>query len=313
VAASALLDRRLLIDPEMTTAEDSYLILALLSKSHARFTFRATAVLYESEDRSQFELDPKRADDILAYHLRLLGCYSQPPQITDAHHVLRRLNERIVSPTIHDVEEREDVIIYHAKDSVLSRTPRELLFPIPFVLDAASLTLAANSSVVDDARAAMSITLPREPWAYAVQFGLAFAAVPNTPYLVEIDCRVTQGTVGIGILNEKENDFIYRLAVPTFTKSLRVHLPIEDADAVGRFVIQSWDSGGEAHIDITGITLLSDEKQPDSVTGRAIRRRRSTKSQMGFGGRYNSAGDWRAAVERIRRLAGWRPGPARPR
>jgi hypothetical protein len=189
--------------------------------------------------------------------------------------------------------------------------PRELLFPVPFALDDAGLTLAANCSVVDDALAAMSITPPREPWAYAAQFGLAFAAVPNTPYLVEIDCRVTQGTVGIGILNEKEDDFIYRLAMPAFTKSLRVHLPIEDAKAVGRFVIQSWDSGGEAHIDIAGITLLSDEKQPDSIAGRAIRRRRAAKSQKGLGGWHNSAGDWRAAVERIRRLAGWRPGPAK--
>jgi hypothetical protein len=130
---------------------------------------------------------------------------------------------------------------------------------------------------------------------------------------VEIDCRVTQGTMGIGILNEKEDDFLYRLAVPAFTKSLRVHLPIEDADAIGRFVIQSWDSGGEAHIDIAGITLFSDEKQPDSVAGRAIRRRRWTQSQKGFGGRHNRPGDWRAAVERIRRLAGWRPGTAKRR
>ena len=119
--------------------------------------------------------------------------------------------------------------------------------------------------------------------------------------------------MGIGLLNEKEDDFIYRLAVPAFTKSLRVHLPIEGAGAVGRFVIQSWDSGGEAHIDIAGIALLSDEKQPDSVTGRAMRRRRWKQSQKGFGGWHNNSGDWRAAVERIRRLAGWRPGPAERR
>jgi hypothetical protein len=278
-----------------------------LSKGKARFTFRATAVLHESADRSHFEIDPHRENDTLAYHLRLLSCYPQPPQIVDAHHLLRKLNESIVSPTAHDIEEQEDSIIYHARDFALSRTPREFLFSVPFAVDTGKLTLAANCALVDAARGAMSITPPRVPWAYAAQFALMFASVPETPYLVEIECSVTRGKVGMGILNKKEDDFIYRLAVPATKKRLRVHLPIEDADAVGRFVIQTWDSPAEAHVDINGITLLSDAEQHDPAVSRTTGHGRPADSQRNVGGRYDGARDWRMAVARIRRLTRWRP------
>ena len=119
--------------------------------------------------------------------------------------------------------------------------------------------------------------------------------------------RVTRGRVGMGVLNKREDDFIYRLAVPAAKKRLRVHLPIEDADAVGRFVIQTWDSPAEAHVDINSITLLSDAEPHDPAVSRATGDGRPADSQRSLGGRYDGARDWRLAVARIRRLTRWRP------
>lgn len=258
VASSSLLDKELLLDPQLGTAEDSYLILSLLAKSKARFAFRATAVHYETEESSKFATDPNRANDVLNVYLRLLSCHPQRPQIVDAHDVLRQQNEIIVFPKIYDVEEQEDIIIYHAWNFAPSRTAKQYLESIPISLDMRKLGIAENSFVTDPRKVAFSIDAPRVPWGYAVQFGLIFTPARETSYLLEIDCSIMKGTIGFGVLNKKEDDFLYRVAVSASTKRLLVHLPVEDVTAIGRFIIQNWDSGSEARAKVNSISLLSD-------------------------------------------------------
>jgi len=258
VASSSLLDQAVLADPKLTTAEDSYLILSLLAKSKARFNFRATAVHYESEGGSSFQTDPNRANDVLNLYLRLLSHYSEKPQVVDAHDVLRRQNETIVFPKIYDVEEQEDTIVYHAKNFALSRTDKRHLEPIPFSLDMKKLGISENSFLTDPKRLSMYIDAPRVPWGYAVQFGLIFVPTPEVSYLVEIDCSIMEGTIGFGVLNKKEDDFLYRVAVPASTKRILVHLPVEDMAVIGRFVIQNWDAGNEGCAKVNGVALFSE-------------------------------------------------------
>jgi hypothetical protein len=53
----------------------------------------------------------------------------------------------------------------------------------------------------------------------------------------------------------KEDDFLYRVAVPSSAKRVIVHLPLEDVRAVDKIVVQNWETGGEAHVDIRSVTL----------------------------------------------------------
>jgi hypothetical protein len=76
-------------------------------------------------------------------------------------------------------------------------------------------------------------------------------------YLVEIDCHVTEGTIGFGVLNKEENNFVERVAVPASGKQARIRLPIEDTACLGRFVVQNWEAGGPAHVEVKGIKLFS--------------------------------------------------------
>ena len=256
VASSSLLDQELLSDPQLDTAEDTYLVLSLLARCKARFNFRATAVHYETQGASNWANHPKRSKDVLSVYLRLLSHYPQRPQVVDAYDSLLQLNEAIVAPKIYDLEERDDVTVYHAADFALSRVPKAELRAVPYMLDTAHMALMGNSSLKDARRAAMSIDAPQSPWGYAAHFSLF---VPTeTSYLVEIDCTVTKGAIGFGVLNNQENGFLYRVAVPAAKKRVLVHLPIEDAPASGRFVIQNWSSGSEARAEISSITLFSE-------------------------------------------------------
>ena len=75
---------------------------------------------------------------------------------------------------------------------------------------------------------------------------------------MEIDCSIMEGTIGFGVLNKKEDDFLYRVAVPASTKRILVHLPVEDMAVIGRFVIQNWDAGNEGCAKVNGVALFSE-------------------------------------------------------
>jgi hypothetical protein len=216
--------------------------IGILDKREEAFLYRV--VLPASAKRSRVHLPIADAATIGRFAIQNWGWG------TEAHIDINSI--ALLSNAAH-----EDPQIYHAHGFSLSRAPRELLSTVPFALDAQTLSLAPNCFVVDAARVAMSLTPPRMPWAFAVQFGLTFASAPHTPYLMVIDCCVTRGTVGVGILNKNEDDFIYRTAVSASPKRILVHLPIDDAAAVGRCVIQNWDSGAEAHVDVDNVALLS--------------------------------------------------------
>ena len=266
LASTALLDHHLLADPQMATAEDSYLILSLLSKTQAQFNYRATAVHHEAEDGSGFASSPNRANDVLNGCLRLLPYSRQPPQIADAQDrlleryklVQREQYEHGASSMRYDVQAQGDTMVYHAGDFELSWTERQFLESVPFRLETRDLIAggvqAADCRLLDAGRVAMSITPPPTPWHFAVQIKLRFDPHPDTAYLVEVDCSVTKGTIGFGVAN-KEDDFLYRVAVPSSARRVIVHLPFEDARAVDKIVVQNWESGGEAHVDIRSVTL----------------------------------------------------------
>src|SRR5271157_1055011 len=79
VASKNLLHPALLEDPQLATAEDTYLILSLLAQTDPRFSYAATAV-YECgrADQSGFARHPLRFEDELTIQVRLHGCANLP-------------------------------------------------------------------------------------------------------------------------------------------------------------------------------------------------------------------------------------------
>src|SRR5262249_12923282 len=150
---------------------------------------------------------------MLTIYLRLFSSYDQTPQAITAHDALRAQNKAIIFPKIYDIEERGDCIVYHARDFLLSRVSKALMSEVPFSLDRETLHVTGGSTLLDAERVAMSIDPPRRAYHYAAQFGLTFRKEVDRNYLLEIHCQVLSGTIAFGVLNEKEDDFLYRVAV----------------------------------------------------------------------------------------------------
>lgn len=153
------------------------------------------------------------------------------------------------------IEEQTEATVYHFGNFPLSWMPKQRLKSVPFTADHQRPEMDGRWSLVNVRRPVMSITPARIPWRFAAMFSLDFDRARDTVYLLEIDARVTQGTIGFGLLNKKEDDFLYRVAVPASPKRVLVHFPIADAGSAGRFVVQQWDSDKESHADIMGLTI----------------------------------------------------------
>jgi hypothetical protein len=168
------------------------------------------------------------------------------------------------------VEDQSEATVYHVGNLPLSWLPKQRLKSVPFTVDDQQFRTNGRVSLVNAERTVMSIAPPRIPYSYGVAFALNFAAVPDAAYLLEIDARVTQGTIGFGLFDK--DDALWRVAVMASPKRVVVHLPVADARTAGRFVIQQWDSDEEAHVDIMGLALweerawwdLEDAMEPGS-------------------------------------------------
>jgi hypothetical protein len=105
VAETALLDLRLLANPEMATAEDSHLVVGLAAKTPPRFNYAATAIQYESEDGSQFLQHPQRLEDELSLFTRRICDVDQLTGPDKTWHLLNtcfiRLQDAEVSKSEH--------------------------------------------------------------------------------------------------------------------------------------------------------------------------------------------------------------------
>jgi hypothetical protein len=79
VASVDLLHEELLIDPDMSTAEDSYLILSLLAQTQPRFSYACTSVHTRGyTEQSDFSRHPRRFEDEMTLRTRLFARHRPP-------------------------------------------------------------------------------------------------------------------------------------------------------------------------------------------------------------------------------------------
>jgi hypothetical protein len=177
------------------------------------------------------------------------------------HHWRSRSSGRNYANLLHRygtqlAEEQSEATVYHSGAFPLSWMPKQRLKSVPFsVEDQPPKMDGPVPPPVDARRTVRSITPQCIPWHFGWVCALDFDPAPDTAYLLEIDACVTQGTIGFGLWNQKEEDFSYRVAVPASPKRVLVHLPIADVNSVGRLVVQQWDSDNEAHVDIMDLTI----------------------------------------------------------
>lgn len=244
VASSDLLDPDLLVSPGMETAEDTYLILSLLARAPARFSYSATSV-YDCSltDQSGFSEHPKRYEDELTLQLRLFGRHRPPFLPVDAWTSLAEFWTKRGSP------ERQETGI---------ATPLDNWETVATGYDQTRSKVCRGSHFVDSCAGSAIIRPPVQPWAYGAELFLNPPSRAAREYVLVAKLIVEKGTIGAGVLNLAETDFVGRKELAASAIPQTVEIPIWSFAQAGRFVIQNWETHGQSSVQLLSIRLLAE-------------------------------------------------------
>jgi hypothetical protein len=245
VASSDLLTPRLLMSPGMESAEDSYLILSLMARAEPRFSYAATSVFDRSLAHQLRPAEhPQRFEDELTLQLRLLGPDRPRFLPVDGWKSISQhwergpyLNTPLAAPG--------------------SRTLPSSWEQVGSGYDRVKSQVSGESSFADPQAGSAAIHTAPEPWAYGAVLSLPKPSREAPDYALAVELLVREGKVGVGLLNQEENDFLFREPLRTHPDAKTILIPIRAISDVGRLVIQNWETHGRSMADLISIRLLA--------------------------------------------------------
>ena len=247
VASTNLLHPALLEDPQLVTAEDTYLILSLLAQIDPKFSYAATTVYERGRaGQSDFARHPLRFEDELTVQIRLHGCALPRPGLTAGYAALSEFWRR--KPA-----------------AKASRIPAELIERIAIGFNPKTSTIHPGCTVVNPKTGESVMETAPKPWAYSAEFSVDIPATREGPGFVRVEVLVTSGPIGIGVLNLAGTDFLFRVPVRESEEPQSVDLLVPDFRQMGRLVIQNWDTHGTHSARLRSVTwwgMIDRESKP---------------------------------------------------
>jgi len=281
VASKDLLDPALLYPPPMHTAEDSFLILSLLARGEPRFSYAGTSVHTRGRsDQSDFTNDPARFEDELTLHTRLFGWYrpsfvkrdpwaslnafwrSRPQQqatLETADVFSAGAGVTVpLCPQQQATLETADRIIYRIPENALSMVPESVRDLVSTGYDAKDSQFWSSSHAEAPDTGSARVQAPEKPWSYGAALPVCQPGATNGECLLVVEITVEQGEVGVGLLNARETDFLFRRSLKTNPRLQEVHIPVSDFTSAGRLVVQNWETPGESIARVLSIKVFGD-------------------------------------------------------
>ncbi len=258
IASRDLLDEPLLADPEMDTAEDSYLILALMSQTTPRFSFAATSVNEVGHPgRISATAHPRRFEDLLTLHTRMSGRLHPSQGPRDAWSALREEWEhRPVSmaapgqPAGGTVVLGDNTFYLSTLEDAELRTVAEGIH-----IDGSRLNIGCGT--LSRFRKTLTLRTPSVPWQYAAELRFKRPKAFSGDLLLRIEIAVRAGRTGLGLLAASGPDYLFRTPLRPRAEVQVVNIPIEDLDKAGPIIVQTWDEPAPAELEIKRIRLLT--------------------------------------------------------
>lgn len=257
-ASRGLLDEALLIDPEMDTAEDSYLILALVSKTTPRFSHAATSVNEVGHPgRISATIHPRRFEDLFTLHTRMSGRLHPAPGPRDAWNALREEWEHRPAAMTATGQASEGKVVLGDNTFYLSSLEEAELRAVAEGIHIDGSRLNIGCGTLSRFRKTLTLRTPSVPWQYAAELRFKRPKTFTGDLLLRIEIIVRAGRAGLGLLAASGPDYLFRTPLRPRPEVQVINIPIEDLDKAGPLVVQTWDEPAAAELEIKRIRLLT--------------------------------------------------------
>jgi hypothetical protein len=244
VASIDLLGPEVLADPGMETAEDSYLIVSLMRRAEPVFSYAATSVFDRSlAEQSGFAEHPSRCEDELTLRLRLFGVHRPRFLRGDAWTELAEFWRKRPLP--------------------VRPAAGETTLPANWELmgggyDPKTSGVCRGSRLIDPIAGSATVRCGNVPWSYGVQLHLNPPERASLHYILVAELVVRKGAIGVGLLNLKADEFVFRTSLAAQAGTQTVRIPIPNFKYTGPLVIQNWDSPGKSYVELLSLRLFGE-------------------------------------------------------
>ena len=138
--------------------------------------------------------------------------------------------------------ERDDPMFYPTRSQAYSalNQVRVISFQArPLSLE--TMTRASEAAVsLEPSASGVAFRSTPDPWAYIGRMPLLAGCIQGGGW-VAADVRVTHGTVGVGVLNRKGDDFLVRGSTAASDDIQTIFLRLDLFAAAGDLILQNWD------------------------------------------------------------------------
>ena len=97
-----------------------------------------------------------------------------------------------------------------------------------------------------------------DPWAYIGRMPLDAGCIPGGGW-VAADIRVTHGSVGVGVLNRKGDDFLVRAPTSIGDEVQTIFLRLDSFASAGDLVLQNWDENSSAEGTLQSVRIAAED------------------------------------------------------
>jgi hypothetical protein len=132
------------------------------------------------------------------------------------------------------------------------------------VLELSSMIRASEASSLEPAPSGVLFHSPPIPWAYIGRMPLEAACTEGGGW-VAVNLRVTRGTIGVGVLNRRGDDFVASASVAPTEKVQTVYLRIESFAATSDLIVRNWEGQSSADGLIESVRIAAESGSPVEV------------------------------------------------
>ncbi|HZO53199.1 MAG TPA: glycosyltransferase family A protein [Bryobacteraceae bacterium] len=258
VASRDLLHKGLLADPEMDTAEDSYLALALFAQTTARFSYAATSVNeVGGADRISATAHPRRFEDCFTLQTRLSGRFRPPGAQRDAWAALRDEWETRPSGVSGARAEDGSRKVYRDSTFYLSTPSESELRCAAEGWHIRGSSVAEGCGKLGMFRRELALRTLSTPWVYAAELRFKRPRMQESEFLLRVELVLKSGRIGLGLLSPSGQNFLFRLPLRAMDEIQVVNIPVEDLSRAGLLIVQTWDEPAPAEVTIKRVQLMA--------------------------------------------------------
>lgn len=256
VASRDLLHEDLLYDPHIHSAEDSFLILALMLQTRPVFSHAATAVSELGHaGRASVAFHPRRNEDLFSLHTRLSGKYRLPQSPVDSWSALREEWENL--PSVAKPKNAGGQHVVGDESFYLSAIADSELKCVASGWHFSGSKVYAECGKLGRFQRSLSLRTMPTPWHYAAELRFHRPDHQEGELLMRVELKVAAGRIGVGLLNNNDTHFLFRTHLRAMEANQIVNIPIDDLSKAGQLILQTWDEPVSAEVELLSVRLLA--------------------------------------------------------